>query len=138
MIKRYIDANIFIYPILYESEHSKYYEKLFLDIINKKFIVITSVLTWDEVVHSIWKKRGKIVAITEGEKFLRFPNLIFVDANRRVISRAQKLISKYNLKPRNAIHASTSLHHNVTEIISDDSDFDKIEEIRRIKPEDFS
>ena len=138
MNRKYIDANIFIYPILYESEYSKYYEKLFLDIASNKFSMITSFLTWDEIVHSIWKKRGREIAIKEGEKFLRFPNLIFIDTNSKVISKAQQLITEYNIKPRDAIHIATALLNNCNEIVSDDEDFDKIKEVKRIKPEDFS
>ena len=137
-MKRYIDANIFIYPILYESEYSKYYEKLFFSIINKKFFAMTSMLTWDEIVHSIWKNRTREIAIREGEKFLRFPNLIFAEVNSKIISKAQQLITKYNIKPRDAIHTATALLSNCNEIISDDDDFDKIEEIRRINPENFN
>lgn len=137
MKKRYLDANIFIYPILYESKDLKYYEKLFLDIINKKFLVITSLLTWDELVHSIWKKRGRDIAIIEGRKFLKMPNLIFIDVNKNIIAKAQELIENYNIRPRDAIHAATALLNDINEIISDDEDFDKIKEIKRIKPEEF-
>jgi len=137
MKKRYLDANIFIYPVLYESEDLKYYERLFLDIINKKILGITSLLTWDELVHSIWKKRGRYTAIIEGKKFLNMPNLIFIGANMNIINKAQELIKKYNIKPRDAIHVATALLNNINEIISDDKDFDKIKEIKRIRPEDF-
>tara|TARA_Y100000310_G_scaffold325511_1_gene389090 strand:+ start:909 stop:1436 length:528 start_codon:yes stop_codon:yes gene_type:complete len=171
MAKKYIDANIILYPILYKSDDSKHYcsnwvntpgacseevgrnqlelkntpqlaakrtmgflLKLFLDIINKNFTGITSVLTWDEVVHTIWKKRGKEIAVSEGEKFFNLPNLILVDTNKNVVMNAQKLITKYGLKPRDAIHAATAILHECSEIISDDSDFDKVKELKRISP----
>ena len=57
---------------------------------------------------------------------------MFIGANKSILFKAQQLIEEYNLKPRDAIHAATALVNGINEIISDDSDFDKIKEIRRI------
>ena len=137
MKKKYLDSNIFIYPLLYEDERSLLFEDILLSLINKEFMGFTSTLTWDELVHSIWKKRGREIAIIEGEKFLQMPNLLFIDANKNIINKAQKLINNYNIKPRDAIHTTTALLNNIQEVISDDNDFDKIKDIRRISPEEF-
>ncbi len=48
--------------------------------------------------------------------------------------KAQKLVEKYKIKPRDAIHSATSLSLNINEIISEDSDFDKVEELKRLSP----
>ena len=51
-----------------------------------------------------------------------------------MLIKAQKLIKFYNIKPRDALHAATALLQGSNEIISDDIDFDKIKEIKRLKP----
>jgi len=134
---KYLDSNVFIYPLIYEDKKSKLFKKVFLELVNKRFKGITSVLTWDEVVHVIQRKKGIEESIIRGDRFLRLSNLTLIDTNKNIILLAQKIIAKYNLKPRDAIHAATALSQGCTEIISDDSDFDKVKEIKRISPDDF-
>ncbi len=131
MMRKYLDSNVFIYPLLYEDEESPFYEKILLDLVEKKFQGFTSVLTWDELVHVLRKKKGEEIAAIEGQKFLNFPELVFVNANLSVLRASQKIIETYGLKPRDAIHAASALSNNCDEIISDDDDFDGIKEIKR-------
>lgn len=134
MKKEYIDANIFIQAIIRNDPNCiKVLEK----IINKDFISLTSILSWDELTYIIDKFIDREIAVMEGEKYLQFPNLNFIDAKKEIIIKAQNLLKKYNIKPRDAIHAATALHSGATEIISEDSDFDKIIEIKRIDPQDI-
>ncbi len=134
----YVDVNIFIYPVVNPIKDSKALSsKKILDRIVKNDIsAITSFLSWDEFVYSIRKFLGKELAVTEGKKLLEFPNLKFLKVDEEVIQKAQDLITKYNLKPRDAIHAASALINDAVLIISDDPDFDKmIELIKRIKLE---
>src|SRR3989344_4637949 len=131
MKKEYIDSNVFIQAILRDDVNS---QDVLRKIINNEFEGITSILSWDELVYVLRKFINSESAISEGKKFLVFPNLKFVDTKKDIILRAQKLIEKYNIRPRDAIHAATALHVGVNEIISEDSDFDKINELKRIDP----
>ncbi|MEK6871872.1 MAG: PIN domain-containing protein [Nanoarchaeota archaeon] len=137
MMRKYIDANIFVNSVLYNDERAHQCIKIISKIIKKEMIGITSVLTWDEFIYVIHKNLGKEIAIHEGEKFLKLPNLFFIDADKNIIMHAQKIMEEHNLKPRDAIHLASALSENISEIISDDSDFDKIKEIKRISPEHF-
>ena len=132
MDKKYIDANIFIQGILREDNKSK---KIILKIADNKFTGVTSVLSWDEIVFIVRKFLGNDIAKIEGYKFFNLPNIIFVDAKKEIIMKAQKLVEEYNLLPRDAIHAATAISLNISEIISEDKDFDKIKVLKRIKPE---
>ena len=129
----YIDANIFIYAVLNSDEKSKQCIQILKKIMNNKIIGFTSLLTWDEFYYSIKKYLNKEDAIKKSAKFLQFPNLIFLSVDDKIIIKAHDLIKEYNLKPRDAIHAASALIHNIKEIISDDSDFDKVKELKRIK-----
>ena len=131
MKKSYIDAGIFIQAILRDDSNS---QKVLSKIIKKELNGVTSILSWDELVFILRKFIDNGTAIKEGGRFLIFPNLIFVDAKKEIILKAQKLIEEYNLKPRDAIHAATALYLNIDEIISEDADFDKIKELKRINP----
>lgn len=136
-MKKYLDSNIFLNSILYDDDIASKCKKIIYKIVKKEIIGTTSILTWDELVYIIRKNLGKEIAITEGEKFLKMPNLVFIDVNKNIVYKAQKLVNKYNLKPRDAIHTATAILNDIQEIISDDNDFDKIDEIKRISPEEF-
>ncbi len=133
MDKKYIDANIFIQGILREDNK---YQDIILKIANKKFVGVTSVLSWDEIVFVVRKFLGNDIAKREGGKFFRLPNFIFADVKREIVIRAQKLVEEYDLKPRDAIHAATAIHLNIKEIISEDADFDHVNGLKRIDPID--
>ena len=93
----------------------------------------TASLTWDELDWIIRKVFGAKIAVEEGEKFLKFPNLRILAVDEKVIKEAQKLIKKYNLKPRDAIHAACALKNGIKRILSDDPDFDRVKEIKRVE-----
>ena len=128
----YLDANIFVYAAINNGPLGEKCRKILLEIYQKKFAGYTSVLTWDEVVHSIWKKEGKIKAIKQGRDFFKLPNILFLNATPGVISKSQELMENYGLKPRDAIHAATALNSNIIKIASDDADFNKVREIKRV------
>ena len=131
MDKKYIDANIFIQGILREDNKFK---EVISKVANEEFIGVTSVLSWDEIVFVVGKFLGRDIAKREGNKFFGLPNFEFIDAKKEIILKAQKLIEKYNIKPRDAIHSATAINLKINEIISEDSDFDKINELKRIDP----
>jgi len=130
----YLDSNIFIYASLNLAPESEKCRKILSDVVNKRIDACTSILTWDEFFYSVKKKFGSAYASAESEKLLNFLNLTFLDADFNTIFLAQKINAKYNLGPRDAIHAATAIINKCDSIITDDSDFDKIKEIKRQKP----
>lgn len=129
----YLDTNIFIYASIDESEIGKKCSEIISVHLNEKKDVATSCLTWDEVVYGIRKKVGKEISVIQGKNLIEMQNLFWLDTNNIIISKAQELMEAYNLKPRDAIHAATAIVNGIKEIISDDPDFDKIKELKRIK-----
>lgn len=134
---KYVDANIFILAIVGDDKRKQRAENILREITRERIGAFTSFLSWDEFVHIIKKHLGREMGIKEGKKFLEFPYLEFMDINRAVVSKAQELTELYSLGPRDAIHVATALINGIDEIISDDGDFDKIEEIKRIPLEKF-
>jgi uncharacterized protein len=130
----YLDSNIFIYPVLYRAEsqaQAKKAKEILAKIENGTLPACTSTLTWDEVVWVVKKNMGREEAVNQGRKLLGFPNLEFISVDNSIVSRAQKLMEKYPLNPRDAIHVASALEKRIKEIISEDSELDVIKEIKR-------
>ena len=130
----YLDSNVFIYPVLYSpetQEKSRKARELLLKVEKGELKAYTSTLTWDEVVWVIAKTLGREEGTSQGRKLLGFPNLEFIDIDKRTLSTAQTLLDKYNLRPRDSLHIASALNKNIKTIISDDEDFDKVTEITR-------
>ncbi len=132
MKKKYLDTTVFTYAALYADSKSNNCKNLLIKIGKNQVEGFTSLITWDELIYIVKKTLGREISIEEGEKFLKLPNLKFIDLNIKIIQKAQELITTYSLNPRDAIHAATAIVNNIAEIISDDSDFDVIKEIKRI------
>lgn len=132
---KYVDSNVFIYPVVADATteaKSASSKKILLQIAKGTLDAATCYLTWDETVWVLKKFLGRNLAVTEGKRFLEFPNLKFLKVDGPIISRAQELITKYEIKPRDAIHAACALENGIKEIISSDPDFDDIKELKRM------
>jgi len=130
----YIDANIFIYPILYEEEQEpkvKLAKQILQSIEKGELEAYTSTLTWDEVVWITRKAMGRDESISQGQKLLGFLNLQWILVDEHILSQAQALMNKYNLHPRDSIHVASAINRKIDLIISDDLDIDQVKEIKR-------
>jgi hypothetical protein len=87
---------------------------------------------WRNSIKGTHRVLGKTDAIEVGKKFINFPFLRFVAVDDEIIRRSQVIRERYHLKPRDSIHLSCALERNISEIITDDTDFDGIKEIRRV------
>ena len=129
----YIDSNVFLYPVLYNGiKESETAREILSDIEGKNIQAYTSTLTWDEISYVVERIFGKTDSIEVGKRFLNFPFLRFIPVDDEIIRRSQVIREKYNLKPRDSIHLSCAIERNLSEIITDDADFDGIKEITRV------
>lgn len=125
----YVDVNIFLNPILYDSEsipEAAKAENFLRKIVSGDIEAFTSILSWDEFVWVVRKLISREFSIKKGQEFLIFPNLKFINVTSEIIWKAQDLIKNYNVKPRDAVHLSSALSKNLAEIITFDNDFNKI------------
>lgn len=133
---KYLDSNVFIYPVVASEKTERkasLAKNLLLQVARGNLKVATSSLTWDELVWCVRRIAGVEIAAKEGERFLEFPNLRIIPVDEKILQISQRVVSRYGAKPRDAIHAGCAISNNIKEIISDDSDFDKIAEIKRVK-----
>ena len=125
----YVDANVFLYPVLYpDDKKAETAKEAFFK--SDETPLTTSALTWDEVVWVVKKHMGLDQAKIEGRKMLTLPNLFIAPADLALLGEAQKLVEKYNVKPRDSIHAATAIKHKVIEFITNDKDFLAIKELK--------
>lgn len=129
----YIDAGIFLTPIL-KNREERIIDKCLewqKKIKDGEIIAYTSYLTWDEVTYKVKKNIGKKESVLIGKALLDFPNLNFLDVDKSIIENAQKFLDKFNIEPRDSIHASSSLQKANGKIITLDvikSDYKKIKD----------
>ena len=132
----YLDSNVFILPALYEGPRSERAKCILGEVVTGERAAATCALTLDEVIRIISRRSTRDRALKEAERILEFPNLKIFDVKSRDIIRMIVLLGKYpSLAPRDGIHLGVCLNRGIREIVSDDSDFDDMEEIERISLE---
>lgn len=126
----YLDANVFIYAALETDGLGVSAVNLLSKSGSGQFF--TSFLTIDEVVFIVRKNRGVGAAVEIGNAMLEMEGLNFIEVNYRVAQNALQATASYNLRPRDAFHFASMQEHSLKEIVSEDSDFDKIPVINRL------
>jgi len=133
----YVDSNVFLYPVIYDEKavvEAKKSREFLLKIALAKVEACTSSVTWDEVVWVIRRLFGIENSVEEGKRFLGFPNLRVLGVRKSTVFKAQELVERYKLKPRDALHAAVALENKIKTIVSYDDGFNVITEIERIEP----
>ncbi len=133
----YIGSNVFIYPVIYDPDAIPEAARAragLEEISSGSIEACTSTLTWDEVTWVTWRLFGPQKAAAQGASFLRLPNLRLLKVDYEIISKAQTLLGKYGLKPRDAIHAATAIASRIDKILSYDEDFDILPKLIRVSP----
>jgi len=123
--------------VIYDEQlvqESKRAKELLYKIATGKVEAYTSIITWDEVVWVIRRVHGVERAIEQGKMLLRFPNLKILSINKATIIKAQELMERYRLKPRDALHIAVALENRLNRIASYDKDLDGVDGIERIEP----
>ena len=131
----YLDSNVFIYAIAYDAERfseAVKVRKILLDMDKGVKRFVSSLVTWDEVVWVVWRLFGYEDAVKAGSVMLKLDGLKYVELSNAIVIKAQELVDKYRLRPRDAIHIATAVTVGEREIVSDDKEFDVVKEVRRI------
>lgn len=152
----YLDSNAFYLFFFEDPKYSRGVKKIFEKMQKGEESGLTNCLTLDELayvvlmrlierrykVHPSEKIREKPDVILEFlpeieevfETIFSFKNLTIADANKDLVILIPKLMEK-SLLPRDCIHYQTMKDFDCSRILSVDSDFDRLEYIKRIKPE---
>jgi len=115
-----------------EEDERKPYEALYYDILNS-FVASIDPLVLDELIWISKKKYG--VPYDTTLNFIHNAVLPYVDVlqiDSKIMNVFFNVLTKYRLKPSDAIHVAVMRTHNIKVIISEDDDFDSIEGIKRV------
>lgn len=127
----YLDSNVFVYAALNRDEVGKRARSLLGAVQLGRLPAASSALAFDEIVWAVKKHRSPEDAATAGEAFLKMPGLELLSVDGDLLPSALKLIRRYQLDPRDAIHAASALRARAEAIVSSDPHFDRLEEIGR-------
>ena len=131
MMMPYLDANVFVFATLYSGKKAGKALEMLESISIGNVSAITSSLTIDEVAWAIIQRTHKRTsAINACKTIMMIPNLKILDVRSQDVLKALWFMEKYpHLEPRDAIHVAVCFHAKSRIIISNDSDFDNIDEI---------
>ena len=153
----YVDSNIFIYDTTGHSKYALSCSK-FLDRIESSGITgITSILTINETVHKLsiielsskMKERpvSIIRLVKEDPSLLDTLDIPFIvaenimDMNLEIVSfsdliftDALKFMKQHRLMSNDAVHLATMKRHRITDIATNDRDFERVEWLKVWKP----
>ena len=136
-MKFYLDSNVFIYAILDRGEKGETAGKILEAMQSEKFSGVTSQITFEEIVFVVWKEKGKDNAIEAGKSFLELNNLEIIAIDRRTDFIGLEVMKETGLRPRDALHLASMEIAGLPEMVTEDSDFQKIGEIKKYSLKEF-
>ncbi|WP_309493612.1 type II toxin-antitoxin system VapC family toxin [Candidatus Hecatella orcuttiae] len=130
-MKAFLDSNLLVYLNTMTGEERKSIDKFFRKLLNET--LFTNMLVLDETLY-ISKRKFKVpYETTLG--FLReivLPYTKVIPLDEEDVKSMEKYLTKHDLKPSDTLHLATMEKAGVTRIVTEDEDYDKVEEVRRI------
>jgi hypothetical protein len=130
-MKIFLDANYLIYLKYSESDEIFDYCVNLLRKI-EKYDLVTNMLAIDEVIWIL--NRKYIIELDEVfeylDRLLSFLRVVPIEAEDYDLMK--EFMLGYNLKPSDSLHLSSMRRHGVSVIVSEDSDFDRVDWVKRV------
>ncbi|HDM24103.1 PIN domain nuclease [archaeon] len=129
----FIDAPLLIYlNTLTNSGYRTLYENFYIDVL-ARYKPYTDVLVLDELIYISKSKYG--IPCDVSIEFIQtsvLPYVTILNIGEEEYIHATKLMTEYDLKPSDALHISAMISSNITTIVSEDREFDRVKTIRRL------
>ena len=133
MTPAYLDANFFILYNFDQTSRGETARRIHEKILGGSMRAVTSALALDEVMWVIIKNKRSEVLRETIEDIFAMQNLTVKDVYSSTPLDALYYINEYDLKPRDAFHIAIMKASGISEIISDDHDFDRVKGIKRTR-----
>jgi len=130
-MKVYIDTNVFIYAATDEGKIGDAARKILADIQRGKYEAYTAMVTLTEAMHVVGRMLGRTDAQFVADNILKLPHLTIIICDQPIMKTAMHHYIKDKLLVHDAIHLASMLSRNITTIISQDKDFDKVTLVKR-------
>lgn len=132
----YVDSNVFIFAAADDGDRGEASRKIIGMIENDEISAASSYLTIDEVLWILQKNIGKEDALSAVKHILSLP-LRWIDVKENVVIQALKVYDEEGTDPRDSFHLSSMKSRGLTNIISNDVDFDDVPWVKRVDVEEF-
>jgi len=129
-LKAFLDSSFLVYLNTMTSDGRKSLDELFRNLLQEQLYI--NMLIVDEVLY-ISRKQGLPYSVTLN--FLRaiiLPYAEIAPIEEEDLKPAEKYLLNYSLKPSDAIHLATMEKVGASHIVTEDEDFDKVKEVKRI------
>ena len=108
------------------------YERFYLELLSEHK-VYTDVLVLDELLYVSKKKYGIPYKITlEFIDTIILPYVVVLSLGEEEYTSAKEILIRYNIKPSDALHVASMKNNGIRHIVSEDKEFDKVEDVERI------
>jgi predicted nucleic acid-binding protein len=129
-LKAFLDSSFLVYLNTMTSDGRKSLDELFRNLLQEQLYI--NMLIVDEVLY-VSGKQGLPYSVTLN--FLRaiiLPYAEIAPIEEEDLKPAEKYLLNYSLKPSDAIHLATMEKVGASHIVTEDEDFDKVKEVKRI------
>ena len=128
----YIDSNFFITSVIDLGNEGESARSIIEEIKKGVLRGHTSTLTLDEVLWIVQREKNRDISYESAKIIIKIPNLNFIGVDEEIMKQGLEIYSKYGLNPRDAIHLACMKKLKLDKIVTADSDFDKIKDVKRI------
>jgi len=132
-LKVFVDAPLLIYLNTLTDEGLRASYTFFYESLLSRFKAYTDVLVLDEVLYVSHRKYG--VPYETSISFIEsavLPYVSVLNLAEREYQVAVEVVKKHEVRPSDALHVGAMKINGIELIASEDRDFDKIEEIKRL------
>ncbi len=136
-MRYYLETTVFTYLALDTGERWNQAAAIIKAMQEGEFVGVTSFVTFEELVFLVLKNKGKESALEAGRNFLLLNNLEIVNATRDIANLTIEAMEKRRLMPRDATHYATAKERGLAIMITEDRDFNKAKEIKKLKMKEF-
>ena len=132
-MKAFIDAPLLIYLNTISDPRARMpYEDFYIRVLTD-YKPYTDVLVLDEVIYISRRKYG--IPHHVSLKFIEsivLPYISIISLGEDEYKRAAGILAEYNLKPSDSLHLGAMLNNGINIIISDNKEFDRMKEVKRL------
>ena len=131
MAKLFLDANLVIYLNTMTGDERSTIDRFFKSLLREH--LFTNMLVLDETLHVSRRRYAVPYAVTMD--FLRrafLPYTEIIPIAEEDLQATERYLTKYDVKPSDAIHLATMDKVGITSIVSEDEELDAVKGIRRI------
>jgi len=129
-LKVFLDSCFLIYLNAMVDDRRRLIEELFRRLLEEQ--LFTNMLVVDEVLYVSRKYRVSYETTLDFLKNMMLPYAEVLPVEEEDFKPAEKYLLKYGLKPSDAIHLATMEKAGINNVVSEDREFDKVKEIKRI------